>query len=96
MKKFADLGDRFNKLLTDIDTNKVLLKSEPVGSELAKMAREELSELETEKDKLGLELQYGIIPPNPTDSRDTIVEIRAGAGGGRGGPAAVPGGHLGI
>ena len=26
-------------------------------------------------------MQYGIIPPNPTDSRDTIVEIRAGAGG---------------
>jgi len=81
MKKLADLGDRFIKLLAEIDTNKLLLKSEPVGSELAKMAREELSELKTEKDKLGLELQYGIIPPNPTDSRDTIVEIRAGAGG---------------
>jgi peptide chain release factor 1 len=26
-------------------------------------------------------LQFGLIPPNPTDSRNTIVEIRAGAGG---------------
>ena len=40
MKKLADLGDRFIKLLAEIDTNKVLLKSEPVGAELAKMARE--------------------------------------------------------
>jgi peptide chain release factor 1 len=81
MKKLADLGERFLTLLADIDASKELLKSEPAGSELAELAREELSELEVEQAKLGLELQYGIIPPNPTDSRDTIVEIRAGAGG---------------
>ena len=81
MKKLADLGERFLTLLADIDASKELLKSEPAGSELAELAREELSELEVEQTKLGLELQYGIIPPNPTDSRDTIVEIRAGAGG---------------
>ena len=81
MKKLADLGERFLTLLADIDASKELLKSEPAASELAELAREELSELEVEQAKLGLELQYGIIPPNPTDSRDTIVEIRAGAGG---------------
>ena len=81
MKKLAALGERFLKLLADIDASKELLKSEPAGSELAELAREELPELEAEQAKLGLELQYGIIPPNPTDSRDTIVEIRAGAGG---------------
>jgi peptide chain release factor 1 len=81
MKKLAELGERHLKLRADIDANKELIRSEPTNSELAELAREELPELESEQAKLGLELQYGIIPPNPTDSRDTIVEIRAGAGG---------------
>ena len=81
MKKLAELGERHLKLRADIDPNKELIRSEPTNSELAELAREELPELESEQAKLGLELQYGIIPPNPTDSRDTIVEIRAGAGG---------------
>ena len=31
--------------------------------------------------RLGLEIQRGILPPDPADSRNTIIEIRAGAGG---------------
>ena len=81
MKKLAELGERYLKLRADIDASKELVKSEPADSELAELAREELPGLEAEQAKLGLELQYGIIPPNSTDSRDTIVEIRAGAGG---------------
>ena len=45
------------------------------------MAKEEIDRLEAEEKKLNLELLQGILPPNPTDSRDTIIEIRAGAGG---------------
>lgn len=81
MKKLAELGERYLKLRADIDASKELVQSEPADSELAELAREELPGLEAEQGKLGLELQYGIIPPNSTDSRDTIVEIRAGAGG---------------
>ena len=48
---------------------------------MAQMAKEEIARLEAEEKKLAQELQFGIVPPNPTDSRNTIVEIRAGAGG---------------
>src|SRR6202012_5367460 len=37
--------------------------------------------LEADEKKLSQQLQFGIVPPNPTDSRNTIIEIRAGAGG---------------
>ena len=37
--------------------------------------------LETEEKRLALEVQRGILPPDPADSRNTIIEIRAGAGG---------------
>ena len=81
MKKLAELGERYLKLLVDINASRQLIQAEPADSELAELAREELPELEVEQSRLELELQYGIIPPNLTDSRDTIVEIRAGAGG---------------
>jgi peptide chain release factor 1 len=69
------------KTLADLDENSVLLKSEPAESELAVMAREEISRLEAAEKKLGQQIQFGLVPPDPTDSRNTIVEIRAGAGG---------------
>ena len=81
MKNLAELGERYLKVIDDINDNKQLTQSEPSESELALLAKEELHALEKEHDKLELELQFGIIPPDPSDSRDTIVEIRAGAGG---------------
>jgi peptide chain release factor 1 len=37
--------------------------------------------LETEEARLAREIQAGVLPPDPADSRNTIIEIRAGAGG---------------
>jgi peptide chain release factor 1 len=48
---------------------------------MGRMAKEEISRLETTGKKISLELQRGLLPPNPADSRNTIIEIRAGAGG---------------
>ena len=81
MKELSELGERYLKVIDNIADNRDLMKSEPAESELAELAKEELPLLEEEHAKLELELQFGIIPPEPTDSRDTIVEIRAGAGG---------------
>ena len=61
--------------------NRALLKTEPAESELALMAKEEIARLEAEEKKLAQQIQFGLVPPDPTDSRNTIIEIRAGAGG---------------
>jgi peptide chain release factor 1 len=45
------------------------------------MAKEEISRLEAKEKKIGRQIHFGLVPPDPTDSRNTIVEIRAGAGG---------------
>lgn len=49
--------------------------------ELAALAAEELPGLRAEEEKLRGEFRKFIVPPDPTDSRNTIVEIRAGTGG---------------
>lgn len=81
LKDLVAMGAAWEKNLADIAENEEILKSEPPDSELALMAKEELERLEKEGKKINLELLQGILPPDPADSRNTIVEIRAGAGG---------------
>ena len=81
LKELVAQGESYLKALADLDENRALLKSEPAESELAVMAREEISRLEAAEKKLAQQIQFGLVPPNPTDSRNTIIEIRAGAGG---------------
>jgi peptide chain release factor 1 len=49
--------------------------------ELGPLAREELPELERELGELERRIQILLLPKDPNDERNTIVEIRAGAGG---------------
>jgi peptide chain release factor 1 len=81
LKELAATGEAYKKTLAELDANRTLLTTEPAGSEMAAMAMEEVARLEAEEKRLSLELQAGIIPPDPADSRNTIIEIRAGAGG---------------
>jgi len=81
LKEFVTAGEGYLRTIADLEQNRALLKSEPAESEMALMAREEIAQLEADEKRFGLKLQYGLVPPEPTDSRNTIVEIRAGAGG---------------
>lgn len=81
VKGLVESGRRYLKIREDIAENEEILKGEPSESEMAEMAKEELGALKEELGQVEIDLKMGIIPPNPTDSRDTIFEIRAGAGG---------------
>ncbi|HTI73072.1 MAG TPA: peptide chain release factor 1 [Candidatus Limnocylindria bacterium] len=81
LREFVENGDAWLKVQRELRENREMLATEPVGSEMAVMTAEEIKRLEEENARLTLEVQRGILPPDPTDSRNTIVEIRAGAGG---------------
>src|ERR1041384_3339346 len=81
LKELVASGDAYRKVVADLAENRSLLQAERPDCELAQMAKEEIARLELEENKLGHELQRGILPPDPADSRNTIIEIRAGAGG---------------
>jgi peptide chain release factor 1 len=81
LKELVAGGDNFFKTQAQLVENRALLQSEPPESEIAQLAREEIVRLEAEGKKFTQQIQFGLVPPNPTDSRNTIVEIRAGAGG---------------
>jgi peptide chain release factor 1 len=50
-------------------------------AEMAELAAAEIPRLEQERDQLTKEVQYALLPPEPHEDRDAIVEIRAGTGG---------------
>ncbi len=81
LKELVALGDDFFTTQAQLAENRALLQSEHAESEIAQLAREEIVRLEAEEKKFAQQIQFGLVPPNPTDSRNTIVEIRAGAGG---------------
>jgi peptide chain release factor 1 len=81
LKELVTAGDGFLKAQADLAENRALLQTELPDSEMAQMAKEEIARLEAAEKKFATQLQFGIVPPEPTDSRNTIVEIRAGAGG---------------
>ena len=81
LKELVAAGDTYQKVLADLEENRSLLKTEPAESELVQMAKEEISGLEAQEKKLAQQIYFGLVPPDPTDSRNTIMEIRAGAGG---------------
>ncbi len=50
-------------------------------AEIAELAKGELDDLQRKLEKLERDIQFGLVPPDPNDSRNTIIEIRAGTGG---------------
>ena len=81
LKDLVASGQAYLKVATDLADNRALLASEPAGSELAVMAQEDVARLEAAEARLGRVVLAGVLPPDPADSRNTIFEIRAGAGG---------------
>ena len=93
MKKYIKLNKDFKELepivrsyeiykniLDNIDSTKELLKTEK-DEEFRSMAKEELNELVERRDAIEEEIRIMLIPADPEDSKNAIVEIRAGTGG---------------
>ena len=82
-KEMRDMEDvvncyrKYKKVLQEIEDAKEMIKD----PEMEEMAKEELSSLESEKERLDGELQILLIPKDPNDSKNVIVEIRGAAGG---------------
>ncbi len=72
--------EEYKNIVENIESSKEILKEETDEDFLA-MAKEELSELTTRKDELEEEIRVLLIPKDPTDEKNAILEIRAGAGG---------------
>jgi len=72
--------DKYSVILKNIEGNNEIIES-GLDKELSKLAEAEMEELESEKEKLEENIKYLLLPRDPNDNKDIIMEVRAGTGG---------------
>jgi peptide chain release factor 1 len=82
-KDLSPVVERFRSykaLLAEIAKMQEMVKSEP-DADMREMAHEELRALEARRDALDAEIPPLLIPKDPNDEKNVLLEIRAGTGG---------------
>lgn len=77
--KLVEAYRAYKQILEELEDSQDLLNDD--DPEMKAMARDEIATLESEKEKLETELKRLLIPKDPLDDKNVIVEIRAGTGG---------------
>ena len=80
LKPIVETSDRYRIALSNLQEAKDVYANEK-DEELKEMAREEIAELEPEIARLEEEIKLLLIPKDPQDDKNAIVEIRGGTGG---------------
>ncbi|MEC7747892.1 MAG: peptide chain release factor 1 [Chloroflexota bacterium] len=80
LETLVKISSVYKELVGEIEDLESLLK-EGSDPELIEMAKEELDIAQGKFDELTQDLRLALLPKNPNDERDVIMEIRAGAGG---------------
>lgn len=78
-KSLLEDWESLGKARSELEENRELAKSDDAA--MAEMAAEEIPGLEKRIVELESSVQYALLPHDPTEDRDAIVEIRAGTGG---------------
>lgn len=81
LKNLIARGEKFFGLKDTLNDLQSMLKNPENEDEIMEMAQAEIDETEQQLPKVERELMMALLPPDPSDDRNTIVEIRAGTGG---------------
>jgi peptide chain release factor 1 len=85
-KEYSELGVivkvylEYRDLIGNLESTKAMLQTEK-DEEMRDMAKEELAELEVQVPEMEEKIKWLLVPKDPDDNRNAVVEIRAGAGG---------------
>ncbi len=79
LSAIVNKGEEFLSIIQQIEDDEEILKG--YDADLKEIAQEELSDLRELQKRLEAELKTLLLPKDPNDDKNTIVEIRAGTGG---------------
>jgi peptide chain release factor 1 len=80
LEEIVEVYKKYSNILQNIKGNKEIISSGG-DKELVELAEAELEELNEERERLEEEIRIILLPKDPNDNKDVIVEIRAGTGG---------------
>jgi peptide chain release factor 1 len=79
IRPLAEAGARYRQMLADIDDANAMLEDD--DSEMRELAETELAELEAQRVALEREIRVLLVPKDPDEEKNAILEVRAGTGG---------------
>ncbi|QKG80643.1 peptide chain release factor 1 [Tenuifilum thalassicum] len=80
LEPVVEAYEHYKNVLSNIESSKEILATEK-DEELREMAKQELESLTEEQEKLEEEIKILLLPADPQDSKNAVMEIRAGTGG---------------
>jgi len=80
-KRVATAAEYFLKLEETAVESRAMLADESTDAELREMAQAELADVEAKLPEAEKAVKIALLPPDPSDSKNVIMEIRAGTGG---------------
>lgn len=80
LKKIITLFEELKKIQDEIEDSEKILKGE-ADPEMISMAEDEVGKLKEKKKALNKKIELALLPKDPSDGKNVIMEIRAGAGG---------------
>ncbi|MGA9476545.1 MAG: peptide chain release factor 1 [Desulfobacterales bacterium] len=79
LNKIVTVYRAYKKILADIEESQALLHDG--DADIKELAREELAQLHRREDELEQDLRLRLLPKDPNDEKNVVLEIRAGTGG---------------
>ena len=80
LKKMVDLGLIYESLISNIEEAKEII-ADGTDPEMVEMAKMQMEEAKAQIPDLEEEIKFLLIPKDPDDAKNIVMEIRAGAGG---------------
>lgn len=79
LERIVQAYDRYKTVLDDIAFHREVLQGD--DEEMRQMAKDEMDALEEKKEQLEQEIRQLLVPKDPQDDKNIVLEIRAGTGG---------------
>lgn len=80
LEELVETYRQYNEVLKQLESARALLE-DATDKEIEELAREEIAALTAQEEELQLKLKKLLLPKDPRDEKNVIMEIRAGAGG---------------
>ena len=80
LEPIVEAYKEYKNIVENIDSTKEMLQSE-IDADFIEMAKEELNDYQKRKEELEAEIKILLIPKDPEDAKNVVMEIRAGTGG---------------
>ena len=80
LKKLVDIGLKYESFISNIEEAKEII-ADGSDTEMLEMAKIQMEEAKTQIPELEEEIKFLLIPKDPDDAKNIVMEIRAGAGG---------------